>query len=114
LNSKVLNASWLGASAISLPKPDQIQWNKVGLEAFPNTVKTDYFGAPSSPIAVDESAIIFGCEDRICAFNKVDKTFNLVSATSAASAKSTAWITINKVKFALIASDGKLTLFRKP
>jgi hypothetical protein len=114
LNSKVLNATWLGASAISLPKPDQIQWNKVGLEALPNTVKTDYFGAPSSPIAVDESAIIFGCEDRICAFNKVDKTFNLVSATSAASAKSTAWITINKVKFALIASDGKLTSFRKP
>lgn len=114
LNSKILDASWLGASAISLPKPDQIQWNQIGIETLPNTTKTDYFGAPSSPIAVDESAIIFGCEDRICTFNKVDKTFNLISGTSATSAKSTAWITINKIKFALIASEGKLTLFRKP
>ena len=114
LNSKNLNASWLGASGISLPKPDQIQWSKVGIEQAPTTVKTDYFGVPSSPIAVDDSAIIFGCQDRLCTFNKADQTINLISGTSATEAKSTAWVTVNKVKFAVLASGGKLTLFRKP
>ncbi len=114
LNSKNLNASWLGASGISLPKPDQIQWSKVGTEQAPTTVKTDYFGVPSSPIAVDDSAIIFGCQDRLCTFNKADQTINLISGTSATEAKSTAWVTVNKVKFAVLASGGKLTLFRKP
>jgi hypothetical protein len=80
----------------------------------PSTSKTDYFGAPSAPVAVDNSAVIFGCEDRLCVYNKNDQTINLISTETVKDAKSATWITINKVKFALVASGGKLALFRKP
>ena len=86
----------------------------MGSVAPPSTTKTDYFGTPGGPIAVDNAAIIFGCLDRLCAYNKGDKTINLISSGSVKGAKSATWITINKVKFALVASDGKLALFRKP
>ncbi len=112
--SKDIYLGWLGASGISLPKPDQIQWSKTNPSAPPATSKTDYFGTPSAPIAVDNAAIIFGCQDRLCAYNKNDQTINLISSTSTKDAKSATWITINKVKFALVASAGKLALFRKP
>jgi len=114
LISKSIYTSWLGASGISLPKPDQIQWGKVDSNQIPSSTKTDYFGTPSAPIAVDSEAIIFGCQDRLCAYNKNDKTISLVSTISIADAKSVTWITINKVRFVLVASDGKLSLFRKP
>lgn len=113
LISNVIYTSWLGASGISLPKPDQIQWS-VDSSQSPGTSKTDYFGTPSAPVGVDNLSIIFGCQDRLCAYNKNDKTINLISTTSAIDAKSASWITINKIKFALAASAGKLTLFRKP
>ena len=113
LISNVIYTSWLGASGISLPKPDQIQWS-IDSSQSPGTSKTDYFGTPSAPVGVDNLAIIFGCQDRLCAYNKNDKTINLISATSTIDAKTATWITINKVKFALAASEGKLTLFRKP
>lgn len=112
--SKVTYLGWLGASGISLPKADQIQWSKADTAAPPGSSKTDYFGTPSAPIAVDNAAMIFGCQDRLCAYNKNDQTINLISSTSVKDAKSATWIILNKVKFALVASDGKLTLFRKP
>ena len=114
LVSKSIYTSWLGASGISLPKPDQIQWGKADSSQTPSFAKTDYFGTPSAPIAVDSAVIIFGCQDRLCAYNKNDQTINLVSTISTADAKSATWITINKVKFVLVASAGKLSLFRKP
>ena len=114
LISKVIYTGWLGASGISLPKPDQVQWSRMDLVAPPSTTKTDYFGTPSAPVAVDNSAIIFGCEDRLCVYNKNDQTIDLISNTTVKDSKSATWITINKVKFALVASAGKLTLFRKP
>ena len=114
LISKVIYTGWLGGSGISLPNPDQIQWSRMDSVAPPSTTKTDYFGTPSGPIAVDNSAIIFGCQDRLCSYNKNDQTIDLISNGTVKDAKSAAWITLNKVKYALAASDGKLTLFRKP
>ncbi len=114
LISKVIYTGWLGASGISLPDPDQIQWGRMDSVAPPSSSKTDYFGVPSAPVAVDSSAIIFGCQDRLCTYNKSDKTINLISNSSVKDAKSATWITLNKVKFALVSSDGKLALFRKP
>jgi hypothetical protein len=114
LISKVIYTGWLGASGISLPDPDQIQWGRMDSVAPPSSSKTDYFGVPSAPVAVDSSAIIFGCQDRLCTYNKSDKTINLISNSSVRDAKSATWITLNKVKYALVSSDGKLALFRKP
>ena len=114
LDSNILYAAWFGAAAISLPKPDQIQWSRAGIDARPDTAKTDYFGTPNGPIAVDKAGIIFGCEERLCAFNKSDQTVNLISNANSSSTKSAEWITLNKRKYALAANNGKLTLFKKP
>ena len=112
--SNILHAAWFGAAAISLPKPDQIQWSRTGINASPDTAQTDYFGTPNGPIAVDNSGIIFGCEERLCAYNKLDQTINLISSANSSSTKSAGWITLNKRKYALAANNGKLTLFKRP
>ena len=113
LISKNLYATWLGASGISLPKPDQVQWSKVGVDQTPNTAKSEAFGAPSSPVSVDDTGLIFGCQDRLCYFNKTDQTIHLISTSSISDSKSATWITLNKIKYALVASAGKLSLFKK-
>jgi len=114
LIAKTLHASWLAASGISLPRPDQIQWSKVGVDLNSGTSRSDFFGVPSAPVAVDDLGLIFGCQDRLCYLNKMDQTINLISTASIADSKSATWITLNKIKYALIASGGKLSLFRKP
>lgn len=113
LISKSIYTSWLGASGISLPKPDQIQWGKIDSNQTPSSAKTNFFGTPSAPVAVDNAAVIFGCQDRLCAYNKNDQTIDLVSTSSISDSKSATWITLNKIKFILVASSGKLSLFRK-
>ena len=112
-NDKTLSASWFGASGISLPKPDQVQWNQIGSSTTPTSSKPENFGIPGSPIAVDGSAIAFGCQERLCALNKADQKISLISDTKITDSKSVAWITINKIRYALLSSGGKLTLFRK-
>jgi hypothetical protein len=115
LNSsgKDLNASWFGASGISLPKPDQVQWNQLGTSTTPSSSKSESFGAPNSPIAVDSTGILFGCQERLCNLNKADQKITLVSGSKVTESKSVAWITINKIRYALVASGGKLTLFKR-
>ena len=112
-SSKALDASWLGASGISLPKPDQIQWNQLGTSTTPSVSKSENFGAPGSPIAVDSAGILFGCQERLCALNKADQKISLITDTKITDSKSATWITINKIRYALVASGGKLTLFKR-
>ena len=111
--SRTLNVGWLGASAISLPIPDQLQWSQVGADLTPFVSKPDYFGVPSSPLSVDSTAIIFGCQDRLCSLNKTDQTISLITDSSMVGSKSSEWVTLGKVKYALVSSGGKLSLFKK-
>ena len=114
LTGNSVSAAWLGASGISLPFASQIQWNQIGQSSDPTLVTPDFFGTPSSPFAVDNSGIIFGCEQRLCAMNKIDKTISLISTQNFAASASADWLTVKGVRYVVVGSNGKLVLLRQP
>lgn len=111
--NKVIYGSWLAASGLSLPAPNQVQWSQLTNISAPGLKSTDLFGTPSSPIAIDDKQITFGCQSRLCVLTKSDQSIKLVSTANFDASAKAEWITVNGVKNILVASGGKLTLFRK-
>ena len=113
-NGKSQSASWF-ASTINPSTPDQIRWIDMdsalnGLS--PSSLSTERFGAPTSPLALDNSGAIFGCQGRLCAESLADQNITLISGESFSSKLDTSWITLNKVRYAVVSKANKLTLFK--
>ena len=77
-----------------------------------NSYTSGNYGIPNSPLAMDDKSVLFGCELRLCALNKTDKTISLVSKNQVSVGAKSNWITINKTRYALAGVSGKLTLFK--
>jgi len=113
-NGKGQSASWF-ASTINPSIPDQIRWIDVdsALKGFaPTSLSTERFGSPTSPLALDNTGAIFGCQGRLCAENLADQNITLISGENFSSKLDTGWITLNKIRYAVISKDNKLTLFK--
>jgi hypothetical protein len=63
-------------------------------------------------MAIDEKNVLFGCELRLCALNRANKSIALVSRNQIVKNGKASWITINKTRYALAGVSGKLTLFK--
>ncbi len=109
ISGKVVNA-WMAASAVAIPNADQIQWNSTSGQI--QSVTSDVYGIPSSPLATNVSSILFGCSNRLCSLNTSDQTISLVSTGDFSNAAQVAWITLAGKKYALAGVAGKLTLFK--
>jgi hypothetical protein len=107
--NKISNA-WFSASGVAIPNADQIQWNINSGK--PKNISPDAFGIPASPIATNGSAILFGCNGRLCAVTTSDETISLVSTGDFTSPSQVAWIVISGTKYALAGVSGSLTLFK--
>ena len=109
ISNKISNA-WFSASGVAIPNADQIQWStNLGL---PKNISPDAFGVPSSPIATNGSAILFGCNGRLCAVTTSDETISLVSTGDFTNPGQVAWIVIAGKRYALAGVSGSLTLFQ--
>ena len=109
LSNKISNA-WFSASGVAIPNADQIQWSDTS--GVVKNINPDAFGTPSSPIATNGSAILFGCNGRLCAVTTSDETISLVSTGDFTSAGQVSWIVIAGKKYALAGVSGSLTLFK--
>jgi hypothetical protein len=85
---------------------------KVVTASTPITFVPANYGIPNSPMAIDESSLLFGCELRLCALNRSNKSISLVSRNQMTVGAKSSWITINKTRYALAGVSGKLTLFK--
>ena len=106
-----VTSGWFTGSGISFPNPNQLRTKILSSDAL-NTFTSVNYGIPNSPIAMDDKSVLFGCELRLCALNKSDKSISLVSKNQIAEDGKSAWITINKTRYALAGVSGKLTLFK--
>ena len=114
ISGKSALAGWLVATGISAPDAEQIRWVDLTSGFTPQSLPTDYYGTPSAPISQDKSGLLFSCEKRLCAINKADQTFSLVSTESVDPSARAEWITFGGSRYALLGAGGKLVAFKAP
>ncbi|MDP1720627.1 MAG: hypothetical protein Q8L08_06500 [Candidatus Nanopelagicaceae bacterium] len=109
-------ASWLTASRISIPRPTQIRWDNVSDTALPITLTTESFGLPNAQLSVDTRTMIFGCQGRICAADLnpsgAKGAIHLISNVQSTTPPDSAWVRVNKVRYAVAPVAGKISLFK--
>ena len=111
---KNIYAAWLTASGFSIPNADQVAWGLINPIGDPVSISTNFFGAPAAPVAISDKYILFNCANRLCAVNRASQTISIVSSKNFDNSARSDWITINKYNYAVIGSDGKLSLFKQP
>lgn len=109
-------ASWLTASRISIPRPTHIRWDNVSDSAPPITLTTESFGLPNAQLSIDNLTMIFGCQSRICAAELnpagAKSAIHLISNVQSTTQPDSAWVRINKVRYAVAPVAGKISLFK--
>ncbi len=108
-----INASWLASTGLTVPAADQVRWTSVTQQASLGASTTERYGVPSAPIATNGKKILFGCDARLCVINTADRKISLVSTAEFSLLQSVQWITLNKVSYALVGANGKLSLFKQ-
>ena len=114
LQGKNIYAAWLTASGFSIPTADKVEWGLITPISNSVSLGTNNYGAPSAPVAIGDKNILFNCASRLCAINRANQTISLVSTRNFDNSARSDWITINKSRYAVISSAGKLSLFKQP
>jgi len=112
LVGKDVTGVWMAASGTSIPDPNQLRLMDISNSGPVISASTDIYGTPSAPLHSDGLHTLFNCQNRLCAFNNNDMTVSLVTAATLVNTLSASWITINKVRYALVGVSGKLQLFK--
>ena len=113
---KKLTMSWLD-STISPTKPSQVLWaddvsDPTSQNIKVQTIVPTYFGVPTGPLSIDSKGVLFGCQNRLCAENNIDKTVTLVSTAHFDSTARVEWLTIKGVRYALVGANGSLSILK--
>ena len=106
-----INTGWFTGTGASFPNPDQVRYQLFGATSFTDAISVEY-GVPNSPIVMDDKTIMFGCQLRLCALNKANRSVTLISNGTVQEGSLSSWITLNKIRYAVAGVSGKLTLFR--
>ena len=102
----------MAASGSSIPDPNQLRMVDISNNGLVVPASTDIYGTPSAPLSTDGAHTLFNCQNRLCAINNADQTVSLVTTTDLSNTLGASWITINKVRYAIVGVGGKLQLFR--
>jgi hypothetical protein len=110
-----IQATWLTASVLTVPKAENIRWALLGAPA--NILQTSggTFGTPGAHIVSDGKQLAFECEGRICFFDysKAGPAgIKLVTTAQNPEPLRMAWVTVSKVKYLLASVNGKLSLLK--
>ncbi len=111
-NGTTVYAAWFSSSGISLPNPDRIKWVNLANTSEVISATTGNYGTPSSPLAIDEKGIIFGCQLRLCSMVRVSQTARLAESQTVNGKSQSAWIVIDKNRYALTSVGEKLSLLK--
>jgi len=109
-NTKGAFAMWLGASSLTIPKPDQIRTAVLATNLTVKTFDTANFGTPNRWIRTNGSLALFNCEDRLCVIDFTTKKISLITGSSAVNGISGRWITVAGKTSVVANIDGNLAL----
>jgi Fibronectin type III domain len=115
--AKTLNgiqATWLNSAPTSPTSPTKIRWSPLQSPALQNSASSELFGAPGKFLNTDGSLIAFNCQQRLCVLDSVRAipTIKLVTSEQNPDGTSSAWVTIDRVKYLIAGVKGQLSMFR--
>jgi len=114
VQGKSVYGAWLTASAFSIPNASQVSFGVVSSNSSHTSVNPSIYGAPTAPVSIGDKAVTFSCAKRLCSINRTDQTISLVSSRNFETAARSEWLTIKGVRYLLINSGEKLSLFKQP
>lgn len=110
-------ASWFSATALSMPDPTLLRTLNLSTAAGVLNVSTSNYGMPNELFSSDSKTLLFNCLGRLCAidylkFSKGQSAISLASSWQSTEPIASAWITLNKVRFAVAGINGKVLLLK--
>lgn len=115
--AKGIIASWFSATALSMPDPTLLRMHNLSTAAGVVTTSTSNFGTPNELFSSDSKTLLFNCLGRLCAidyakFSKGQSAIALASSWQSTEPIASAWIVLNKVRYAVAGINGKVVLLK--
>lgn len=117
--AKGIIASWFSASALSMPDPTLLRTLNLNAGSSVMSTSTSNFGTPNELASSDSKTLLFNCLNRLCAidyarFSKGQSAITLASSWQSIAPIASAWIVLNKVRYAVAGINGKVVLLKAP
>jgi hypothetical protein len=103
---------WLGASSLTIPKPNQIRTAAIKTNLTVKTFDIPKYGTPNRWIQTNGSSALFNCEDRLCTIDFTSKAISLITGSSAINGVSGKWLTVAGKRVVIAHINGNLALAR--
>jgi hypothetical protein len=110
-------ASWFSATALSMPNPTAVRTLNVSKSSGVLIASTSNFGTPNKLLSSDSKTLLFNCLGRLCAidyakFSRGQSAIALASSWQSTEPIASAWVTLNKVRYAVAGINGKVVLLK--
>ncbi len=110
-------ATWFSATALSMPDPTTIRTLNVSKSSRVQITSTSNFGTPNKLLSSDSKTLLFNCLGRLCAidyakFSRGQSAIALASSWQSTEPIASAWIVLNKVRYAVAGINGKVVLLK--
>jgi hypothetical protein len=110
-------ASWFSATALSIPDPTLVRTLNVSKSSAVSTTSSSNFGTANKLMSSDSKTLMFNCLGRLCAidyakFSRGQTAISLASSWQSVEPIASAWITLNKVRYAVAGINGKVVLLK--
>ena len=115
--AKGIMASWFSATALSMPDPTLVRTLNLNTASGVSITSTSNYGTPNELTSSDSKTLVFNCLGRLCAinyakFSKGQSAIALASSWQSAEPIASAWIVLNKVRYAVAGINGKVVLLK--
>ncbi len=116
-SAKGIMASWFSATALSMPDPTLVRTLNISNSSAVLLTSSSNFGTPNKLLSSDSKTLMFNCLGRLCAidyakFSRGQSAISLASSWQSTEPIASAWITLNKVRYAVAGINGKVVLLK--
>ena len=116
-SSSGIFASWYSATALSMPNPTSVRTLNISKSSSVLIASPSNFGTPNKLLSSDSKTLLFNCLGRLCAidyakFSKGQSAIALASSWQSTEPIASAWILLNKVRYAVAGINGKVVLLK--
>jgi hypothetical protein len=116
-SAKGIIASWFSATALSMPDPTLVRTLNISNSSTVQVTSSSNFGTANKLMSSDSKTLMFNCLGRLCAidyakFSKGQTAISLASSWQSVEPIASAWITLNKVRYAVAGINGKVVLLK--